>query len=391
MTEQNYTISDDGGLKKVTRKPLVTCLADVEPTKIDWLWPQKIPLGRITLVAGRPGLGKSFATCDLIARVTTGNLFPDGSSGCIPGSVILIACEDDPSDTIRPRLDAHGADASKVHLLSGFETTTGDGTTETLFNLNHVDILNQTVAAVPDCKLIVVDPIGSYLGAGTKANSDNDVRAVLAPIDKIAKDTGAAVLIIAHTRKATANFADDMVMGSRAFTGIARAVWHVMQDPDVESKRLFLPGKCNITSKQSGLSFTITGTPAAIEWGDVEQRSANDIALAASGGDSESGSAIGEAADWLNHKLGDGQRSATEIKAEAKADGLSEKTLHRASRNLGVVKKPGHFGGGWVWELPELAIDSPVSSELPNENSMANTGHTVANTDDSDPDVEVSL
>lgn len=254
MTKDSYTINLDG-LQEVTLKPVVTCMADVEPTSINWLWPNRIPAGRITLFAGRPGLGKSFVTCDLVARVTTGRVFPDGRPGSEPGSVIMIACEDDPADTIRPRLDAHGADVSKVHLLEGIETTRGEERSETLFNLKYVGILEAALANIEDCKLIVIDPIGSYLGAGTKANSDNEVRAVLAPIDKIAKDSGAAVLIVAHTRKATANFADDMVMGSRAFTGIARAVWHVMEDPDNDERRLFLPGKCNITHRQSGLSL----------------------------------------------------------------------------------------------------------------------------------------
>jgi putative DNA primase/helicase len=95
--------------------PIITCLADIEPREVAWLWQGRIPLGRITLLVGRPGEGKSFLTTDMAARVTSGTPWPDGSD-CPQGSVVFIAAEDDPADTIRPRLDAHGADVGRLDL-----------------------------------------------------------------------------------------------------------------------------------------------------------------------------------------------------------------------------------------------------------------------------------
>src|SRR5262249_50795304 len=99
-------------------QPILTCLADIKPQEVAWLWPNRIPLGRLTIFAGRPGDGKSFLTMELAARVTTGRDFPDGTP-CPRGSVIVASAEDDPADTIRPRLDAAGADVERVFLLSG--------------------------------------------------------------------------------------------------------------------------------------------------------------------------------------------------------------------------------------------------------------------------------
>jgi hypothetical protein len=166
--------------------PILTCLADVQPRPVSWLWPGRIPLGRITLLVGRPGEGKSFLTIDVAARVTTGTPWPDGTD-CPQGSVILISAEDDPADTIRPRLDAHYADVRRVHLLSAVRRVDDDGEYERLISLADVDAIEAALVRLPDCRLIVVDPIGSFLGGRTDAHRDNEVRSVLAPIAVLAE------------------------------------------------------------------------------------------------------------------------------------------------------------------------------------------------------------
>jgi putative DNA primase/helicase len=206
-------------------EPVLVCLADVEPRPVSWLWPGRIPLGRITLLVGRPGEGKSFLTTDMAARITTATPWPDGSE-CPIGSVVLISAEDDPADTIRPRLDAHYADVRRVHLLSAVRRKDADGHHERMVTLADLDAIEKAVKRCGDCKLIVVDPIGSFLGGRTDSHRDNEVRAVLAPIAQLAERHGPAVLVVAHRRKGTGSTADDLALGSRAFTGIARAVWH---------------------------------------------------------------------------------------------------------------------------------------------------------------------
>ena len=156
---------------------------------------------------------------------------------CPKGSVILISAEDDPGDTIRPRLDAHHADLRHVHLLSAVRRVDDAGHQhERMVTLADVDAIETVLKRLHDCKLIVVDPIGSFLGGKTDAHRDNEVRSVLAPIALLAEKYGPAVLVLAHRRKSVGESADDSALGSRAFTGIARAVWHLSRDPENKTR-----------------------------------------------------------------------------------------------------------------------------------------------------------
>jgi len=371
MTHEHYNASFDpetGALKVATEKriPKVTCMANVEPCEVEWLWENRIPLGRLTMIAGMPGQGKSCVTCDMAARVTRGRPFPDRSP-CEAGSVLFIACEDDPADTIRPRLDAHHADPAKVHLLEGVELHGEDKTRELFFTLNDVEILEETIKEIPSLRLVVIDPIGSYIGTSANSNTDNEVRAVLAPIAEIAKKHDIAVVIVAHTRKSQATHADDMVMGSRAFTGIARAVWHLMPDSEDPDKRLFLAGKSNLSKNNEGLSFKINGRPAAIGWSpEPERRTANE-ALAELFESRRKPTAKDHAANWLKGFLGNRQVVKDEILDAAKEHGHSEKAINAASYELGVIKKPVEYGGKFFWWIP-------VESESPQGASVSEKG-----------------
>jgi len=194
--------------------PILTCLADVEPAEIKWLWPRRVPLGRITLLVGMPGEGKSFLTIYMAARVSTGSPWPDGAA-CPNGSVILVSAEDDPADTIRPRLDAHYADVRRVHLLAMVRQIGDNGESgEAMFTLADLPALEAALKRHPDCKLVVVDPIGSFLGRQTDAHRDNEVRGVLAPVAQLAAKYGVAVLVVAHRRKASGAVADDLALQS---------------------------------------------------------------------------------------------------------------------------------------------------------------------------------
>jgi len=246
--------------------PVLVTMADVEARSIDWLWPQRIAAGRLSLLVGRPGCGKSFLTCDMASRISTGTPWPDGSP-CPLGSVILICAEDDPADTVRPRLDAHRADVSKVHMLRAVKRTDENGReSEVMFSLADIEALESALKQCNDCRLVVVDPIGSFLGGKTDAHRDNEVRSVLAPVAALAEKYAVAVLVVCHTRKGTSTSADDTAMGSRAFTGIARSVWHLSRDSEDQKRRLLLPGKSNIAPEQGGLAFSIGGEPASVRW-----------------------------------------------------------------------------------------------------------------------------
>jgi putative DNA primase/helicase len=287
--------------------------------------------------------------------------------------VILISAEDDPHDTIRPRLDAHRANVEKVHLLNTMKCIKPDGSeSETLFSLGDIDALEEVLQQLDDCRLVVIDPIGSFLGGKIDAHRDNEVRSVLAPVAKLAEKYGPAVMVVAHRRKAASNVADDMAMGSRAFTGIARSVWHLSRDTDDKQRRLLLSGKCNLAIAQSGLAFTIGGDPASIRWERDPVEMTADEALALESKTKGSTSATDEAEDWLRKYLSNGPRPGKEVQEAAQKDGIKTRSLNQAKANLEIVSSPDGFGGQWVWKLPV----STVSQSFPNTENTANTGDT---------------
>lgn len=364
--------------------PILTCFADVEPRPVSWLWCGRIPLGRITLLVGRPGEGKSFLTTDAAARVTTGTPWPDGSK-CPLGSVILISAEDDPADTIRPRLDAHHANVQGVHLLSAVRRVGDEGHHQRLITLADVDAIEAALLKLSDCKLIVVDPIGSFLGGGTDAHRDNEVRGVLAPIAKLAEKHGPAVLVVAHRRKSAASIADDLALGSRAFTGIARAVWHLTRDANDKARRLLLPGKNNLAREGDGLAFSIIGEPAHISWErDPVTMSADDaLAAESQSRDRKPGpeaEAFEAAIAWLRSALADGPRPVKELLDEWKnGQGGSKRTLDRAKQSLAVEAYRPEVPGPWWWRL--LREDASPAEDV----EPGNLGNLAENTGDLTP------
>lgn len=344
---------------------VLTCLADVPARAISWLWPGRIPLGRLTLLAGRPGGGKSFATCDWTARVSTGTPWPDRTD-CPRGSIILMTGEDDPGDTIRPRLDAHYADVQRIHLLSAVRRVDADGEYQRMITLADVDAIESALKKLNDCKLIVIDPIGSFLGGATDAHRDNEVRGVLAPIGALAEKYGPAVLIVAHIRKANGTSADDLVLGSRAFTGIARAVWHLTRDPDDKSRRLLLPGKNNLAAEGTGLAFKISGEPACCRWEHDPIEMHADDAVAESQRPGPESEALKAAVEWLTAALKNGPRMAKELADEfTNGEGGSKRTLERAKAKVAEAYRP-KVPGPWYWRLPFWAKDAKDANPAPN-------------------------
>ena len=377
--------------------PILQCLADVEPAAVRWLWPGRIPLGRITLLVGRPGEGKSFLTTYMASRVSTASPWPDGTD-CPSGSVILISAEDDPADTIRPRLDAHYADVRRVHLLSMVRHIEAGGERhDVMFTLADLAALEMALKAHLDCRLVVVDPIGSFLGGRTDAHRDNEVRAVLAPVAKLAQKYGPAVLVVAHRRKTGGNVADDLALGSRAFTGIARSVWHLTRDEDKKTRKLLLPGKNNLAPEGNGLAFTICGQPPAISWEREPVAMSADDALATENGPEAKRpgpkpQTRNRAAEWLRDMLKTGPMAAGKVKEEAEGAGYAWRTVQRAKDDLGIKPYRDQFGGAWIWRLPTDAACQDASCHDPQDTENLASWHLRDNAaKNRDSDVSESL
>jgi AAA domain len=186
-------------------RPCVQRLADVLPSQVDWLWPGRVALGAVTMLAGDPGLGKSLVTLDMAARVSRGASWPDVgppsrgeqnnertapidsaarlAAPTVPASVVLVCAEDDPSTTIRPRLEALGADCERIRAFNSVEGRDGAGTGTTMrrFDLSRdLAHLTTVVESLGDCRLVVIDPISAFLGR-VNENANAGVRSLLWP------------------------------------------------------------------------------------------------------------------------------------------------------------------------------------------------------------------
>jgi AAA domain-containing protein/primase-like protein len=248
--------------------PIIVRGDTLQLTPIPWLWPGKIPKGRGTIVAGYPGTGKSLLSRALAAIITTGSPWPDGSGTAPCGPVIMCSAEDDPNDTAGPQLIAHRADMEKIVFLTGIKRTKGNKTQEHPLMLTDLPELEYVLQNTPNCQAIFIDPLGSYLPGDTDAYRDNVVRSVVAPVLALGRKYNVAVIFLCHVGKTKRDRADDAILGSVAFPGIARSVMHLVEDGTNPNRRLLLMGKNNLAKKADGLAFTIhdSGPSIVVNW-----------------------------------------------------------------------------------------------------------------------------
>ncbi|MDP6582331.1 MAG: AAA family ATPase, partial [Vicinamibacterales bacterium] len=217
-------------------------LSDVTPERVEWLWLGRIPSGKVTLIDGDPGLGKSALTTDLAARVSTGRPMPDGEP-CEAGGVVILTAEDALADTVRPRLDAAGANSTRIIAVPTVGTGEDEHMPSVPGDLGAIEVAIQRV----DARLVIIDPLMAYLGGEVNSHRDQDVRRALAPIAQLAERTGVAVLIIRHLNKDQGGKAIYRGGGSIGISGAARSVLLVAEDPDDLDRRILVPVKANLT------------------------------------------------------------------------------------------------------------------------------------------------
>jgi len=329
-------------------------LADVAAEPIAWLWPGRIARGKVTLLAGDPGLGKSYCSLDISARVTTGRAWPDGADACERGSVILLSAEDDAADTIRPRLEAAGADLERVYI---FDAIRDKQSRVRCFSLTADMAALEAKLADLGVRLVVIDPISAYLG-GIDSHKNTDVRAVLAPLATMASKHKIAILAITHLSKSERDPLSRL-SGSIAFGAAARAVWLVAKDPEQPERRLLLSLKNNLAREATGLAFALAGDEegrAAVAWEpEPVELTAREVMRELADGRNERGDRLEAACELLREMLAAGPRPAKAIEAAAGERGISLRTVRRARALLGIRAYKPTFGGGWIWSAADLA------------------------------------
>lgn len=349
--------------KRDTSAGLIVSMGnEVETEKTQWIWPGYIPAGKLTLLAGDPGMGKSTMVGDLIARISKGTFLPSGQRS-ITGTSLIASAEDSPEDTIIPRLIACEANLKRVGVIREVRDDEGPkGESRYLSFPRDLGILRQTLVA-KGCRLLIIDPLNAFLDKGTDSYKDQDIRRVLHPLEMMAEETGTAILIVAHLNKKEDAGTLYRIGGSIGFIGAARSVLAVTKLPD--ETRVLYSLKSNLSARPASMAYEIkqvrkTRTSnntwlgeesihsSGVRWlGEVDFNpfSKNPTALPET-------RVSEEATDFLRQVLTESGESDTEnIYAEAKVAGISRSHLNRVRSSIGIVQT--RRNGKWFWALPE--------------------------------------
>jgi hypothetical protein len=299
---------------------------------VAWLWPGRIALGKLAILDGDPGLGKSLLALDLCARVSTGRPFPDGSPGPGPGSAIVLNGEDSAEDTLRPRLESLEADLERVFILDPDSAKGGS-----LALPAHLDVLSDAVSQT-DARLVVIDPIMAFLERSVQTGNDASVRRALSPLAQLAARQGCAVLLVRHLNKSGGRRSLYRGGGSIGIVGACRCGWLVARDPCDPERRVLAQVKNNLAPPQPSLAFRVqelsAGAPV-LSWLGPSLWSADQL-LAEETRTLPRDSVVQRACDFLETVLADGARTSREMGTLAQQQGLSVRTLERAKRALGI-------------------------------------------------------
>lgn len=321
-------------------------LSEMKTRPIDWLWRGYIPLRKLTILDGDPGLGKSTILLDLASRGSIGGLAPTGEPLGDAFTTIYITVEDDAEDTILPRILRAGGDPSRFHLL------------RTLVLPAQIDRLEATANSLK-ARLIVIDPLMAYLGDLVKTNDDHLVRRALEPLAEMAARLNASVVAIRHLNKRAGDDAIYRGGGSIGFTGLARSVLAVGRDPDDHDRMILAPIKLNVARRPPSLAYRIVADgdyePAHIAWDGTSDRTAEDL-IGRTRDEVTGHSKTAELAQALRELLESNGGSMPAREACRALEGVgfdisSQDNLARARAQAGIKSAKSGYAGGWVWTL----------------------------------------
>ncbi len=362
----------------IAARPIeVVNLASIHVEAVVWLWHRFLPVGSVTLFDGNPGEGKSTIVADLIARLTTGGQWPDGTEVGAPGNVLYVTKEDDPATQVRPRIEAAGGDVSRVSFVSG----------DLLFPRDMPRFRELIEATQP--RLIMLDPLMSYLEGKVKVISDNEVRsAIMTPLGELARSMGTAVLVIRHFNKGSGQSALNRGAGSLGgLSGAARLVMALATDTEVDDDRARVFGvvKSNFEAKPPSLKALIESAPvegfqmtvSRVSWHGQSATAISDLMERTREQHQQAADAEEDLRDVLE-PVGTEVKKA-EVDAKMKTRGHAKTAVYAAAKSLRVIIKRSGYQGGTTWSLPAPVIRLIRQETLTNEvnhSSAAPTNET---------------
>jgi len=348
-------------LTHVKTESAVTWLDEITPQPVRWLWHGWLPRGKLAVLEGDPGLGKTMLWCAIVAALSReGGRLPLNEIVDEPVSSLVVSAEDDLADTLVPRLAAAGANLSRVATLP----LRSDGRGQPIpFTIpDDVGRLGSALDA-SDAKLIVIDPVAAFVSENIKTHNDASLRRAMQPLAELAQAREAVVLLLRHWNKNTGAQAIHRGGGSVAMTAAARSVMQVAADPDQpDDLRVLAQAKANLARRVPSVAFRVTGSALdpevpVLRWAGPSRWTADE--LAGQDGDSRRAApARKEAAAFVREVLAQGPVAAGEVFRQATEVGITRNTVKRAAKQLGVVhERLRDESSGrtkeWQWKLPE--------------------------------------
>ena len=361
---------------------VLTCGSDLTPEPYRWLWQYWLAMGKLHILAGAPGQGKTTIALAMAATITIGGRWPDGSR-CAAGNVLIWSGEDDPADTLVPRLMAAGADRARCYFIEGARR---DGEVVPFDPARDLGQLLEAIEKIGGISLLVIDPVVSAVTGDS--HKTTEVRRALQPLVDLAAKCDCAVLGITHFAKGgQGTDPAQRVVGSVAFTAVARVVMvaaKVKAEGDDKDARILARSKSNIGPDDGGFQYhleqsePLPGIHAShIAWGKAVEGTARELLTDPDDGqDDGAGSAKEEAEAFIIELLKDGATATKHVQTQAKDAGISWATVRRASDALGVKKKQSN--GGWYWHLPHLLKSDAQLAQLPDLEQVEQVSEQVA-------------
>jgi DNA repair protein RadA/Sms len=310
----------------------LTRASDIEPVDIKWLWYPYIPQGKLVMLEGDPGLGKSWISCALAADISAGRPLPGQKEAFPPQKVLMLSAEDGLEETIQPRLARMQANMQNIYISDSTFVFDAQGIREMEDKMREMAIT-----------IVFIDPIVAYMGAGLDMNKANEVRSMMGPMIEAAKRTGTSMVAIRHLRKGGGANAKYRGIGSIDFTAAVRSS---LQVGETKSGQTYLAHvKHNLSPKGETLAYSVED--GRFQWGGVLPLSEGTAEKSSPSVSTKKMSEVVQ--EFLFDLLRDGAVPSQDVHAHAARLGFGERSLNSAKKAMGV--KSYKRGDNWYWEL----------------------------------------
>ena len=312
----------------------IISMDEVPVEEVEWLWYPYIPFGKLSIIHGDGGEGKTTLILQLAALLSRGEKLPCDSTEREQIKVIYQTAEDGLGDTIKPRLLAGNADCSQIKVIDESEAT-----------LTMLDERIEKAIVETGARALILDPVQAYIGAKVDMNRANEVRAVLSQLGRIAGQYRCAIILVGHLNKAQGNKSNYRGLGSIDFQATARSVLIVGRLKDNPQVRVMVQDKSSLAPEGEPIAFEL-GKENGFRWLGHYDISVDDLL---SGIPKEKKSE--QAENLILEYLSKGKYPQKELVKKAQAIGISKRVLDEAKKALNVqsVKE----GSQWYWQLPE--------------------------------------